>query len=669
MKTFKIFALCWIALLGQNLCAEAVKPAVENALEFSAPESVKLDGILGGALDAALRGDVLTSDIDMLIAPFRTRPETRRWDCEFWGKWFTGALLAYDYTPSFYFKKRLDKNIAELLATQDAEGSITTYQKAHEFKLNPKGWLTEGDKNSWDLWGRKYTLLGLLDYYSRTGDAKVLEAAKRHTDYIMDHVGRGKKDIVQVGCWFGCASTSILEPIVLLYRATGEKKYLDYAYWIVESWETSPIKPDLLNKALKNMEVFDMFEHPDPKYQGYLGGGKSKAYEMGSCFEGLAELYRTTGDEKFKTAVLNHARSIRDTEINVVGSGSIQERWINGKFVQTNGDAHWNEVCVTATWIKLCGQLLRLTADPQYADHIELSMYNGLLGQITENGEWWAGTTPLDGVRKFSPDTYCTKKTCCTTNGIRSLFLAPKIAYMAARDGAAVNFYEKSSARLCFGGKHADIVCSGADFIYNDTANFEISGIDGGAAKFAIYFRIPRWCEFAEISVNGGEKIFPKSGEYCKIEREWKDGDTVAVSLRSGISVVKDPAGSDFICLSKAMYTLAQDKRFEPDFAKPARLKLENGKPIWKPARLKDARVAVDVLLENGKWRRFVDYGSAGKTFSADSEIRTWFKQNAECAKPALHSLRPAQCCGHKAGNVACGKRGFAKLRRGAFSR
>lgn len=105
---------------------------------------------------------MLSSDIDMLVVPFQKRLETRYWDCEFWGKWFTGALLAYDYSPSMFFQKRLKKSVDDICATQDSEGSITTYTKEHEFKLNPKGFLTEADKTrgifgganipSWDFW-------------------------------------------------------------------------------------------------------------------------------------------------------------------------------------------------------------------------------------------------------------------------------------------------------------------------------------------------------------------------------------------------------------------------------------------------------------------------------------------------------------------------------------
>ena len=119
----------------------------------------------------------------------------------------------------------------------------------------------------------------------------------------------------------------------------------------------------------------------------------------------------------------------------------------------------------------------------------------------------------------------------------------------------------------------------------------------------------------------------PKASTYCRIERDWQDGDTIELTFDSSVSVVKDPAGSDFICLTKGIYTLVQDKRFSPDADKPAPLKLVDGKPVWKPATLKDVNVAIDVLLEDGTYRRFVDYASAGKTFDSKTEIKTWFKQ------------------------------------------
>ena len=46
-----------------------------------------------------------------------------------------------------------------------------------------------------------------------------------------------KKSILAAGTHVGMAATSVLEPIVLLYRFTGDERYLDFARYIVKSWD------------------------------------------------------------------------------------------------------------------------------------------------------------------------------------------------------------------------------------------------------------------------------------------------------------------------------------------------------------------------------------------------------------------------------------------------
>ena len=72
----------------------------------------------------------------------------------------------------------------------------------------------------------------------------------------------------------------------------------------------------------------------------------------------------------------------------MLGSGSIWERWTDGKFCQQEDSEHWMETCVSATWIKFCAQLLRLTGDPSYAESIELAAYNALAAAQRADGKW-----------------------------------------------------------------------------------------------------------------------------------------------------------------------------------------------------------------------------------------------------------------------------------------
>ncbi len=207
----------------------------------------------------------------------------------------------------------VDRAVNDLLATQTSDGYIGTYRHAAGLA-------------GWDVWGRKYVLLGLLAYYDLTGDRRVLDAACRQADYTLGQIGPGKADIVKLGAWNGMAASSILEPIVLLYRRTGEKRYLDFAEYIVAQWQ-EPGGPDLVRKAIAGVPVFKMFPGPERHVKSYGDFGHSKAYEMMSCYEGLLELYRATGEPRYREAVEKVFQNIDKTEITVLGSGSAWERW------------------------------------------------------------------------------------------------------------------------------------------------------------------------------------------------------------------------------------------------------------------------------------------------------------------------------------------------------
>src|SRR5206468_6239676 len=79
--------------------------------------------------------------------------------------------------------------------------------------------------------------IGLLTYYQYTGAAPALLACRRIGDLLSTTFGPGHKSILSAGTHMGMAATSVLEPVVLLYRFTGEKRYLDLAKYIVESWD------------------------------------------------------------------------------------------------------------------------------------------------------------------------------------------------------------------------------------------------------------------------------------------------------------------------------------------------------------------------------------------------------------------------------------------------
>ena len=104
--------------------------------------SVNIQGFAGEKLDASYQNRILAQDIDRLVEPFTTKDEHHCWQGEFWGKWFTSAVLAYRYNPTPELEKKLKHAVYALIETQTPEGYIGNY--APESRLQ-----------AWDIWGWK----------------------------------------------------------------------------------------------------------------------------------------------------------------------------------------------------------------------------------------------------------------------------------------------------------------------------------------------------------------------------------------------------------------------------------------------------------------------------------------------------------------------------------
>ena len=117
-------------------------------------------------------------------------------------------------------KAKLDRVAADLIACQEPDGYLGTYVPEKRFGLY------EGA--DWDVWSHKYNLIGLLTYYQYTGNQPALTACRKMADLLIATFP-AKKSILAAGTHVGMAATSVLEPIVLLYRFTGEPRYLEFA--------------------------------------------------------------------------------------------------------------------------------------------------------------------------------------------------------------------------------------------------------------------------------------------------------------------------------------------------------------------------------------------------------------------------------------------------------
>ncbi len=430
------------------IIAASSAPVVPDIARPADPRSVHLEGLVGERIARSEKARLLALDEERLLRGFRHRPGEQAWIGEHVGKWLHAGSLAWANTRDPALREKLDRVVRELLKTQEPDGYLGTYIPAQRFGLYPNA--------DWDVWVHKYCLLGLLTYHEFTGDAPALEGARRAADLLLATFGPGKKDIVAAGTHVGMAATSVLEPVVLLHRATGEKKYLDFARSIVESYD-HPKGPGIVKSLLDHGSV--------------RRTANAKAYEMMSNLVGLCELYRETGERKHLEACERAWKDIVENRMYLTGGVSLGEHFQDDGVLPNSGAV--SETCAQVTWEQLNLQLLRLTGDPKYADVLERIVFNHLLGAQKPDGSGFCYFTPLSGKKPYGTDI-----NCCTSSGPRGMALIPTFALTAGQDSFDVHLPIPGSAELTLGNGKKVKVTVKTDFPSRGKVSIEASPRD-----------------------------------------------------------------------------------------------------------------------------------------------------------------------------------------------
>ena len=473
--------------------------AVDDRQDAQVPDRVHLTGMIGTRIQRSAVNRLLAIDVDQLLEGFRHRPGRQLWIGEHVGKWLHAATLAWVYTGDAALRAKLDHTAAELVKCQLDDGYLGTY--------SPKDRWTE-----WDVWAHKYNLIGLITYMRYTGNTAPLPACRKMADLLCRTFGDqpGRRDIIAAGCHVGLAPTSVLEPMVWLYRLTGEKRYGEFCRYILRSWE-QPNGPHVVSRLLELKRVDKV--------------GNGKAYELLSCINGMLEWYRTTGDPRLLEAALNAWEDIVAKRLYITGTASYGELF-HDDFDLPNAN-NVGETCVTVTWLQLNAHLLRLTGQARYAEQLECVVYNHLCGAQHPDGKAWVCCVDLEGTKPYvgAPD-----QNCCLSSGPRGMAMIPTFAMTTDANGPVVNFYDPGVAHLrLHNGPAVTVVIVNA---YPCSGRMAVTVSPATTCEFSLKLRIPSWCAKPTLRVNGRPAdATPEPDGYAAIRRTWQKGDTVELNM------------------------------------------------------------------------------------------------------------------------------------------
>jgi hypothetical protein len=203
--------------------------------------------------------------------------------------------------------------------------------------------------------------------------------------------------------------------------------------------------------------------------------------------------------------------------------------------------------------------LLSVTGDSKLADRLEMITYNALpstMGPYHWTHQYFQRTNQVmcrvgGGGFEFGLDT---NFPCCTTNMPQSW---PKFAantWMATPDkGLVAAVYSPSEVTANVADGQPVTIIEETEYPFDDTITFTVK--TNKAVEFPLYVRIPGWTKGATITTPDGETK-PDSDQYVKLQRKWKNGDKVKVTLPMHIEIKPQLEGAIAVQRGPLVYSL-----------------------------------------------------------------------------------------------------------------
>ena len=175
-------------------------------------------------------------------------------------------------------------------------------------------------------------------------------------------------------------------------------------------------------------------------------------------------------------------------------------------------------------------------ADARYADELERVLFNGALAGTSLKGDTYSYENPLEATKKRTRWAWhgCP---CCPPMFLKIMAAMPGYVYATDRDGIYVNL---------FAGSRATVALAGSKVVLTQTTRYPWEGSvriavePAKEAEFALYLRIPAWCDGAALKANG-EKVarLEMVRGYACIRRTWRKGDVVDLDMPMPVRRIK----------------------------------------------------------------------------------------------------------------------------------
>jgi DUF1680 family protein len=460
-----------------------------------------------------------------------------------------GAAYTLALHPDEKLDHYLDDLIVKIAAAQEPDGYLYTART-----IDPKCRLDFFGPTRWSKLEGSHELYNLGHLY----EAAVAHFQARDKRTLLNVALKSAELICKT---FGPGPDQLKEPpgheeieigLVKLFRATGERKYLDQARFFCD------IRGRADTHKLRGPYQQD---HKPIVDQDEAVGHSVRA---GYLYSGVADVAALTGDTAYVSAIDRLWDNVVSKKIHLTGGiGASPEGEAFGANYDLPNATAYLETCAAIANALWNERMFLLHGDAKYLDVLERVIYNGFLSGVALTGDRFFYPNPLesDGKATFNMGS-CERApwfgcSCCPVNDVRFIPEIASFIYATGGNDLFVNLFIGGSAKLDLSGTPVELKL--ATRYPRDGAIAINMGVNG-PKEFTLNLRIPGW-ELSKplpsdlyrygdglnpkvkLAVNG--KAVPLNLEkgFAKIARTWKSGDTVSLDLEMPVrKVVAHPA-------------------------------------------------------------------------------------------------------------------------------
>lgn len=440
-------------------------------------------------------------------------------DSDFY-KWIEAVSYSLIGCPDPELEKTADKAIDLVCRAQQENGYLDTY-----YIINGMSHVFTNLKDHHELYCMGHLIEGAIAYYEATGKTKLLQAAIRFADYVDSVFGP------EEGKCKGYPGHEIAEmALIRLYEVTGEKKYLCLAQFFIDERGKQPWywMQEQGYKAGDELRYSYNQAHLPVREQKEAVGHAVRAMYL---YAGMADIARLTGDESIGNACKALWQSTVNEKMYITGGiGAVSEGESFSFPYDLPNDLAYAETCASIGLIFFAWRMLKREARSEYADVMELALYNTVLSGMSLDGKRFFYVNPLEvvpeachrDVRKAHVKSQRQKWfgcACCPPNLARTISSVGRYAFTENDHVFWIHLYV--GAEITVNGCPIKLTTG---FPWNGEVKLEIG--EDMAEEYSFAFRIPGWCENYTLRADKDVQRKMQAG-YLYLTKRWKKGETV----------------------------------------------------------------------------------------------------------------------------------------------